>query len=65
MAAKRRPTKLIYIGTPIRFNEETFLNEIEKLRGVAGVNNVKMMDIVHELVPTYSGHAEESDALAQ
>jgi FlaA1/EpsC-like NDP-sugar epimerase len=56
--------ELIYIGTPIRFNEETFLIEIEKLREVAGVNNVKMMDIVHELVPTYSGHAEESDALA-
>jgi FlaA1/EpsC-like NDP-sugar epimerase len=56
--------ELIYIGTPIQFNEETLLNEIEKLREVAGVNNVKMMDIVHELVPTYSGHAEESDALA-
>ncbi len=56
--------ELIYIGTPIRFNEETFLNQVENLRSVAGVNNVEMMEIVHELVPTYSGHAEESDALA-
>jgi FlaA1/EpsC-like NDP-sugar epimerase len=56
--------ELIYIGTPIRFNEDTFLNEIEELRGVAGVNNIKMIEIVQKLVPTYSGHAEESDALA-
>ncbi len=56
--------ELIYIGTPIRFNEDTFLSEIEELRGVAGVNNRKMIEIVQKLVPTYSGHAEESDALA-
>jgi FlaA1/EpsC-like NDP-sugar epimerase len=56
--------ELIYIGTPIQFNEGTFLNEIEQLREVAGFNNVKMMEIVHQLVPTYSGHAEETDALA-
>lgn len=56
--------ELIYIGSPIRFNEDTFLSEIEKLRAVAGVDNVAMMGVVHELVPTYSGHAEESDALA-
>jgi len=56
--------ELIYIGTPIPFNEGTFLNEIERLREVAGFNNVKMMEIVHQLVPTYSGHAEETDALA-
>jgi len=56
--------ELIYIGTPIQFNEDTFLNKIEQLREVAGFNNVKMMEIVNQLVPTYSGHAEESDALA-
>jgi len=56
--------ELIYIGSPIRFNEDTFLSEIEKLKTVAGVDNVAMMGIIHELVPTYSGHAEESDALA-
>jgi FlaA1/EpsC-like NDP-sugar epimerase len=56
--------ELIYIGTPIRFNEDTFLNEIEDLRKVAGMNNIKMIEIVQKLVPTYSGHAEESDALA-
>ena len=56
--------ELIYIGTPIPFNEDTFINQIEKLRDVAGSNNVEMMNVVHELVPTYSGHAEETDALA-
>lgn len=57
--------ELIYIGTPIPFQESTFLQDIEKLRTVAGVDNVAMMRVVHSLVPTYSGHAEKSDALAQ
>lgn len=57
--------ELIYIGTPIRFNEDTFLDQIEQLRESAGVDNVAMMGVVHQLVPTYSGHAEENDALAQ
>ena len=56
---------LIYIGSPIAFNEETFLKELEELRGCAGVDNVRMMEIIHQLVPTYSGHAEKNDALAR
>ena len=56
---------LIYIGSPIAFNEETFLKELEELRACAGVNNVRMMEIIHQLVPTYSGHAEKNDALAK
>ena len=61
---KKTSHELIYIGTPIPFNEDTFLSEIEQLRTTAGFNNVNMMKVVHELVPTYSGHAEETDALA-
>lgn len=57
--------ELIYIGTPIPFSEETFLSELDDLRHCAGYNNVKMMEVIHRLVPTYSGHAEKSDALAQ
>ena len=57
--------ELIYIGSPIRFNEETFLSELEELRACAGVDNVKMMSVIHSLVPNYTGHAEETDALAQ
>lgn len=57
--------ELIYIGTPIPFSEETFLCELEELRSCAGVDNVQMMGIIHRLVPTYSGHAEKSDALAR
>lgn len=56
--------ELIYIGKPIPFDEDSFLSEIEGLREVAGVDNVKMMEVVHRLVPTYSGHAEKSDLLA-
>lgn len=57
--------ELIYIGTPIPFNEDTFLAQIEQLRAYAGVDNVSMISVIHELVPTYTGHAEETDALAQ
>ena len=46
------------------FDEETFLADLESLRKVAGVDNVKMVELVHRLVPTYTGHAERSDALA-
>ena len=56
--------QLIYIGKPIPFEEETFLADLESLRKVAGVDNVKMVELVHRLVPTYTGHAERSDALA-
>lgn len=56
---------LIYIGNPIPFNEETFLEELHELRQCAGVDNVHMMELIHKLVPTYSGHAEKNDALAQ
>lgn len=56
---------LIYIGSPISFNEETFLRELEELRACAGVDNIHMMEVIHRLVPTYTGHAEKNDALAQ
>lgn len=56
---------LIYIGSPISFNEETFLRELEELRACAGVDNIHMMEVIHHLVPTYTGHAEKNDALAQ
>ncbi len=56
--------QLIYIGKPSPFDEETFLADLESLRKVAGVDNVKMVELVHRLVPTYTGHAERSDALA-
>ena len=56
--------ELIYIGKPIPFDENTFLNDLEALREVAGMDNVKMVQLVHRLVPTYTGHAERSDALA-
>lgn len=56
--------ELIYIGSPIPFDEEKFLCQLEVLRKVAGVDNIKMISVVHELVPTYSGHADQNDALA-
>jgi FlaA1/EpsC-like NDP-sugar epimerase len=57
--------ELIYIGNPIPFNEKTFLDDIEALRFVMGKDNAKMLEIVHRLVPTYSGHAEKTDLLMQ
>ena len=62
---KKTAHELIYIGNPIPFDEETFISDIEALRKVAGVDNLKMLKVVHHLVPTYTGHAESSDLLAQ
>ena len=62
---KKTSHELIYIGNPIPFNEETFIDDIEALRAVAGVDNSKMIEIVHRLVPTYTGHAEKTDLLVQ
>jgi FlaA1/EpsC-like NDP-sugar epimerase len=61
---KKTSHELIYIGNPIPFNEDTFIGDVEELRSVAGVDNVKMMKIIHRLVPTYTGHAEKTDLLA-
>ena len=55
--------ELIYIGTPIPFCEETFRSDIDALHQCAGSDNVKMMEIIHRMVPNYTGHAEENDAL--
>ncbi len=55
---------LIYIGSPIQFNEASFLTDLDELRAAAGVDNTKMVEIVHQIVPTYSGHADKSDLLA-
>ena len=57
--------RLIFVGSPIQFDEAAFLDNIEALRKVAGVNNAKMIEMIHRLVPTYTGHAEKSDLLAQ
>lgn len=55
---------LIYIGNPIPFDEQSFLAELDALRAVAGRDNKKMVEVVHRLVPTYSGHADRTDLLA-
>ncbi len=55
--------ELIYIGTPIPFCEATFRSDIDQLYQYAGSDNVKMMEIIHRMVPNYTGHAEENDAL--
>lgn len=57
--------ELIYIGTPIQFDEDSFLSTLEELRATAGFDNVEMMKVIHKLVPNYTGHAEKSDLLAQ
>ena len=62
---KKTSHELIYIGNPIPFNEATFIDDIEELRSVAGVDNKKMVGIVKRLVPTYTGHADETDLLAK
>ncbi len=57
--------ELIYIGKPIEFDEEAFLDNLEELRKYMGIDNKKMMQVIHKLVPNYTGHAEKSDLLAE
>lgn len=57
--------ELIYIGSPTPVDEDVFLCGLAELRECAGVDNRHMMEVVHRLVPTYTGHAEKSDLLAR
>ena len=52
--------ELIYVGSPILFDEDNFLQDLDELKKYAGVNHVKMMEVIHRLVPSYSGHAEDN-----
>ncbi len=49
----------IYIGKPIEFQEEEFLQDLEKLYQEAYSENPHMKEIVHKIVPTYKLREED------
>ncbi len=51
---KTTPNKLIYIGSPIPFDEDAFLNQLQSLMNVAYCGNENdIRNVVAEIVPTY------------
>ena len=50
---KTTPNKLIHIGSPIPFDTERFLNQMEMLMEAAYENQENIRDMVEVMVPTY------------
>lgn len=50
---RRTQNKLIHIGSPIPFDTDVFLKQLERLMTAAYENEADIRDIVAEIVPTY------------
>ena len=50
---KTTPNKLIHIGSPIPFDLEKFLEDLENLAKASYGNMVDICDLVQNVVPTY------------
>ena len=56
---KTTPNRLIHVGTPIAFNVEKFLRQLEELMYASYGNSQDVHRLVKEMVPTYR-HAGEN-----
>lgn len=52
---RKTPNRLIFIGNPIDFNEENFIEELEELRAAEYESFDKIREKLREVVPTYVG----------
>ena len=52
---RKTPNKLIYIGSPIEFDEENFIDELEELRVAENSGFGEIRAKLREVVPTYTG----------
>ena len=50
---KTTPNKLIHIGSPIPFDTEVFVKQLEELMDVSYSNSPDIRKLVAEIVPTY------------
>ena len=50
---KTTPNKLIHIGSPIPFDMEKFLGDLEKLAVASYSNRENICELVQSVVPTY------------
>ena len=63
---EKTPNSLIHIGSPIPFNTEQFLEDLEKLMLAAYDNDSQICAMVEKIVPTYHPeHVGERDATFQ
>ncbi len=61
---KETKNKLIFIGEPIKMDEEGFLEKVERLGQAAMEDSDEIRSLVQELVPTYNPAVEEERANA-
>ncbi len=51
---EKTPSKLIYIGKPVKFDENEFLKDLEQIMELASMNKSKeVKELVSKVVPTY------------
>ncbi len=51
---EKTPSKLIYIGKPVKFDEDEFLKDLEQIMELASMNKSKeVKELVSKVVPTY------------
>ena len=52
---RKTPNRMIYIGNPIEFDEENFIEELEQLRVTENSDFAEIRAKIREVVPTYTG----------
>ncbi len=52
---RKTPNRMIYIGNPIEFDEENFIEELEQLRVTENSDFAEIRAKLREVVPTYTG----------
>ncbi|MBR4470614.1 MAG: polysaccharide biosynthesis protein [Erysipelotrichaceae bacterium] len=51
---EKTPNELVYIGKPVKFDEDQFLKQLEKIMELANLNKSKeIKEYVSEVIPTY------------
>ena len=51
--------ELIHIGKPIDVDEDVLFSKLDELRDICHGEKGGVYDVVHELVPTFTGHPQE------
>ncbi|MBQ4604448.1 MAG: polysaccharide biosynthesis protein, partial [Clostridia bacterium] len=50
---QRTPNKLIHIGSPVQFDTDLFLEQLDELMLAAYDNSESIVETVRKMVPTY------------
>ena len=58
---RKTDNELIFIGQPLKFDEEKFLNDLGRLEKAIGEESFEVKEIVSEIVPTYHIRKEDKE----